>query len=276
MQDTIQLERSTTEDSSSKIRLGEYPYTYARVTVMRTLLIKPEQYDRLLKMSLPEITRYLEETEYKKEIDQLALNYSGIDLIEQALNKNIVKTFEKLRRISNEALLELINVFLMRKDIYNLKSILRGKFTTSSSKEIESVLVPVGMLNREDLSSLMKLDSMEDILRHKSVASVISFNYLKPYLEQLKNDKDIAKLENALDKYYFSSLFNFAARLPTGATIFKGFISTELDILNIMTILRLRREGISTSEIKKFLISSNDEREQRKLYYLFINIFGAN
>src|SRR3989338_2590745 len=122
MQETIQLERPSLKSdeivtqNNSKIQLGEYPYTYVRVAVMRTLLIKPAEYERLLKMSVPEIIRYLEETEYKKEIDQLALNYSGTELIDQALNKNIVKTFQKLRRISTKTLQKLVEIYFMRKD----------------------------------------------------------------------------------------------------------------------------------------------------------------
>ena len=82
-------------------KLGEYPYTYVRSNVMKSLLLKKEDYHKLLKMSLPEITRYLQESEYKREIDELAGRFKGIDLIELAINKNLVNCFNKLKRISN-------------------------------------------------------------------------------------------------------------------------------------------------------------------------------
>ncbi len=274
MQETIQLERPSlksdeivTQDNS-KIQLGEYPYTYVRVAVMRTLLIKPQEYERLLKMSVPEIIRYLEETEYKKEIDSLALNYSGTELIDQALNRNIVKTFQKLRRISGDALQELIDIYLVRKDIHNIKTILRGKFTNTSQKELASLLIPAGMLGEEALSSLVKLDSAEDLLRNKLTSKLVSFDYLRSHLEEFGKSKNIAMLESALDKFYFNSLLNFVARLSSQGILFREFITTEIEILNIMTLLRLKREGISKAEVQKFLIIGADKRQQRKVHDL--------
>ncbi len=271
MQETIKLESSSLKNeeivmqNKGMIRLGKYPYTYVRVAVMRTLLIKSAEYEHLLKMSVPEIIRYLEETEYKKEIDQLALNYSGTELIDQALTKNIVKTFQKLRRISTKTLQKLVEIYFMRKDMHNLKTILRGKFTKSSNKEIESLLVPAGLLTEDTLAALVKIESIENILRNKAIMQLISPEYLKPSLGEFNKTKDIAKLENTLDKFYFNTLMSFVARLSSQGTLFREFITTEIEILNIMTILRLKREGIPKTELIKFIISNPDKRQQRKI-----------
>ena len=77
------------KESRRKLSLGEAPYTYARVSVMRSKLLKRDDYNRLMKMKLNDIIRFLQETEYKKEMDEIAMNYSGIDLVEFALNKNL-------------------------------------------------------------------------------------------------------------------------------------------------------------------------------------------
>ena len=82
-----QLEEANNQ-SRRKIRLGFYPYTYVRTNVMRTLLLKKEDYHKLLKMTFSEITRFLQDSVYKKEIDSLATQYSGADLLEIALNAN--------------------------------------------------------------------------------------------------------------------------------------------------------------------------------------------
>lgn len=271
MQETIKLESPSLKNeeivmqNKGMIRLGKYPYTYVRVAVMRTLLIKTAEYEHLLKMSVPEIIRYLEETEYKKEIDQLALNYSGTELIDQALIKNIVKTFQKLRRISTKTLQKLVEIYFMRKDMHNLKTILRGKFTKSSNKEIESLFVPAGLLTEDTLAALVKIESIEDILRNKAIMQLISPEYLKPSLGEFNKTKDIAKLENALDKFYFNTLISFVSRLSSQGMLFREFITTEIEILNIMTILRLKREGIPKTELIKFIISNPDKRQQRKI-----------
>jgi len=86
--------------SKTTIKLKRYPYTYARVAAMRSNLLNKQQYHKLIKMELNSLIKFLEEeTTYKEQIDKLAINYSGVDLIEHALNENLVTTTEKLRRI---------------------------------------------------------------------------------------------------------------------------------------------------------------------------------
>src|SRR3989344_3714682 len=102
-----------------KIGLGFYHYTYARVSAMKGKLLKPEDYHKLLKMKLAEITKFLEESEYKKEIDELSLQHRGAELLELALNRKFQRAFEKLKRISPESLGTVVNAYLIRRDVWN-------------------------------------------------------------------------------------------------------------------------------------------------------------
>jgi V/A-type H+/Na+-transporting ATPase subunit C len=253
---------------NTKIRLGEYPYTYVRTTVMRTLLLGRDDYERLIKMSVSDVIRFLQETQYKKEIDDLAINYSGTELIEQALNQNLVQSFNKLRSISDSSLLKIIDVYLMRYDFHNLKTILRGKFTKTSPEQIDRLITAAGLIDEKTYKELSKIESYEELLKNRQVESVVPYNYIKFYLEEFKQKQDIAKLENAVDKYYFTLLLNFVSRLSTQGNVFKDFIKTEIEILNILTILRLKRENVATSDIQNFLISSNDPAQDRKIITL--------
>jgi len=65
-----------------KIVLGRYPYTYARVSVMRASILTKDDYHKLLKMSLNEIISYLQSSEYKKAIDELGIKYAGVELMD--------------------------------------------------------------------------------------------------------------------------------------------------------------------------------------------------
>ena len=68
--------------------IGPAPYIYVstRLRVRRAKLIPREEYIRMLNMSLPEITRFIQESEYKREIDELQHAFSGINLLEEALS----------------------------------------------------------------------------------------------------------------------------------------------------------------------------------------------
>ena len=68
-----------------------YIYVCTRMRVRKSKLIPREEYMRMLNMSLPEITRIIQETEYKQEIDELSSVFKGIDLIEVALSGTLPK-----------------------------------------------------------------------------------------------------------------------------------------------------------------------------------------
>ncbi|MBN2454152.1 V-type ATPase subunit, partial [Candidatus Woesearchaeota archaeon] len=93
-----------TKQKAKEVRLGTYPYTYARISCMKTTLLKKEDYARLMKMTPNEIIEFLQETTYRKEINELAIKYSGTQLVEIALNRNLEDVFAKLRRISKPEL----------------------------------------------------------------------------------------------------------------------------------------------------------------------------
>ena len=82
----------------SKLRLGFYPYTYARISVMKSLLITPDRWASLVKMGFNEILRYLQDSGYKEEIDALGVEKQNLAALELALNKNLMRTFKKLHK----------------------------------------------------------------------------------------------------------------------------------------------------------------------------------
>ncbi len=70
---------------------GNYAYATTRVKARKAFLFPRETYLKLLQMTVPEINRYIEESKYKQEIDELATRYRGIDLVEYALNLNLAR-----------------------------------------------------------------------------------------------------------------------------------------------------------------------------------------
>ena len=132
------LKLAEKQKQPKRIRLGSYPYTYVRTAVMRSSLFKGGDYNKMLKMSFSEIARFLQESHYKKEINDLAAQHSGADLLELALNRNLAESFKKLIRTSPNELGILIREYAKRKDIEDIKTILRGKFTNADEKIIES------------------------------------------------------------------------------------------------------------------------------------------
>ena len=248
-----------------KIRLGFYPYTYVRTTVMKSLLFKKEDYHKMLKMGFSEIAKFLQDSHYKKEINALATEYSGADLLELALNKNLSESFKKLMRISPYELCLLIKEYIKRKDIEDIKTILRGKFTNADEKFILRSITAAGTLSYDFLASLLKKESIEDVLKHNAL---VDFSFLKTGLKDLKEKNNLISIENALDKFYYNNLIQFSGTLPKEGALFKDFLLKEVEILNILTLLRLKKAKFGKEVVKNFLILSGDRVRDSKILSL--------
>ena len=241
-----------------KLRIGTYPYTYGRVSVMKTALLQPEDYHRVMKMGVHEIISFLQGTSYSKEISELAVKQQEVDLMELALNKNMGNTFKKLRKISQKALQSLISSYVMRYDVADIKAILRGKYTKQNPEKIEPMLLAAGNLTKDQLSSLMSRDGVEEV-----VSELEKLGYsLKEKLQEFEQTQRIGILEDALDQQYQEQVFAFASLIPKEGKLFRQFLETELEIQNIINIMRLKRAGVEVKDIE-LQLTSTSKRFQR-------------
>jgi V/A-type H+-transporting ATPase subunit C len=242
---------------AGRLKLGFYPYTYVRTSAMRALLLKKESYHKLMKMGLNEITKFLQDSVYKKEINELAARYSGIDLLEMALNRNLAASFEKLRMISPPELNFLINKYTERKDVDDIKTILRGKFTNMSVDKIKHSLIGAGTLSLDFLYKLAEMELKDIINNLKITKSSLLEKAYKGFLEE----GDLRGLETALDHTYYKGVLDFTKKVPKGGKLFRDFLNTEIEIFNIITLFRLKRENIDAKEIEKYLFAGWKNKE---------------
>ena len=249
-------------EEKGKIKLSFNPYTYVRTVVMRSLLLRKEGYQKMLKMGFSEIAKSLQETSYRKEISELSSHYSGADLIELALNRNLAESLKKLIRISSPEIKKIVEEYAKRRDIDDIKTILRGKFTKVSENEIDKSITAAGTLKMDFLLSLMKKESIESVLKSNSV---VDFAALKSGLKHLNEKNSLAEIENALDRFYYTRLLWFSASLPNEGALFRSFVLKEIEIINILTLLRMKKAGISKEQIKNFMILSGEKKSDSKI-----------
>ncbi len=237
-----------------KFWLGFDPYTYARVSVMKGELLKQQQWHSLLKMGTNEMLRYLQDANYRQEIDELGVEKRDLTALEIALNKNLVRTFAKLKRISDEKLQKVLSLYLLRYDMENFKTIIRGKLSNISDEEVIQLLIPSVNCTKEFYTQLIKKENIMQIIK-----SFPFYNLLKLQKENGNNNTELFEIENALDRYYFEELFELSNQLAGQGAALKEFIQAELDILNIKIVLRLKKEQFGLLEIKKHLIHPKKE-----------------
>ncbi len=261
----LKLKLKERQKEPKKIKLGFYPYTYVRTVVMKTLLFKKEDYGKMIKMGFSEIAKLLQDSNYKNEIDSLATEYSGADLLERALIRSLAASFKKLMRISSYEIGLVVREYAMRKDIEDIKTIIRGKFTNADEKAIMGSITAAGSLSREFLAFLLKKESIEEILKG---AGIVDFSLLKGGLKELSEKNSLAGIENAMDKYYYGHLIKFSKILPRQGRLFREFLLKEVEVSNILTLLRLKKAGMDKDTVKGFIIPCGDKADDSKIMAL--------
>ncbi len=236
------------------------PYTYVRTAVMRSLLFRKLDYHKMLKMSSAEIAKFLQEAHYRKEISALALKYHGEELLEKAVSLNLGNTFRKLIVISREPLASFIGKYAMRKDVDDLKTILRGKFTSSQPQEIINALTLAGFSEPETMHALARKNTIAEVIRENGLFSP---ERLAKALNDALEKKTMEPLEWQLDFEYYREVFSFVKGLEDNNAV--SFLYSEVEVANIMRLLRMKKAGIPGGSIKEHILLTGRPSIDRKM-----------
>jgi V/A-type H+/Na+-transporting ATPase subunit C len=216
---------------------GNYPYVTARVKARKPKLLRRDDFLKMANSSPAEIARQLQEGHYKREIDELGGKYRGARLIEMATRLNLSRSYTEVTGYATGELQQLLLLYLQRYDVWNIKTVIRGKFAGVRDEEIESQLIPAGALHTEELGQLVRLGSVDEVIER--LAKTPYGDLLREGLEGGKRE-NLARVENDLDKRYYYVLLKAVQPDNEPKRAFLHFLRYEADILDLKTILRLR------------------------------------
>ncbi len=229
--------------------MGNYPYVTARVRAKRALLLTWDTYAKLLVMDVNEITRFLGESQYKKEITELGLLYTGFELTEHALNKNRDSTYQQILKFSEGDLHDMLAAYLEREDVLNLKTILRGILNHIPAEEILQTLRAGGRYPPDFWKHLIDdSKTLEDAITHLKDT---------PYheiLEDLLPDFQLATAEIRLDAYYYAMLLTTIRPNSEANRSFHNYIHSEIDLVNLKTLFLTKYENVEPKVIRDMII----------------------
>ena len=237
--------------TEQKFRYKFNPYTFARISAMRSLLLKKEDYDKIMKMDTSEIVKFLQEGVYSQEISDAAIRYSGLKLVEVALSRHLQKIFLKLKLISDPSIEFIMNQYLKRYDFYNLKTILRAKQTGAREEEVRDLLLPVGSLRTEKLRQLFGKDTAREIIASSGVVNMKDFSSAINNYEQTHQ---LSEIENLFDYHYYIDTLQFSEKIPKEGKLFEEFFRHEFDVYNLKLLLRKIFFELPEDYVKKYVI----------------------
>ena len=224
---------------------------------MKSKIMPKETYPKLMNMEVDQILRFIGESEYKQDVDELSQHYAGPSLVEHALNQNLARTYRKLIDISYGEPQYLIAHYLRVWDVWNIKTILRGKQFGSTDEEILKYVISGGELRFHRIKELVALGKDEFI---ESFKGTIYYNAL--------TQDSLSDIENELDKAYYIDLVATKAISNPKSKSHKHlseYVRTEIDIKNIKTLLRLKLSDIDAKKISNLMIPGGERLGAKEL-----------
>ncbi len=236
---------------------GNYAYACTRVKAKKRFLLSKDTYSKLLVMDVHEIGRFLGETQYGEEMTKYTSRYSGANLVEVSVTRNLATTYSNILSFTTGHLREMVGDYLRRWDMFNVKTVLRGKTTNVVDEEILDTLVPAGAFSESYLRSLVAMGSVQEIM--DALVQEPSLAITPELAREVVDSKRLAKLEDYLDMNFYYDLLKVAKATDRADALFRDFIRHEVDVTNLKLLLKLKAERIPEDRIAKYLIPGGME-----------------
>jgi V/A-type H+/Na+-transporting ATPase subunit C len=246
----------------------DYGYINARMRGMKSRLLSHRSLDDLiLKPDIESLIIDLENSPYREDIIEAKGRSSGILCIESALRQNFIRTFRKIQEFSSneEEAKQYIAIFLHRWDVQNIKTILRGKNIHATAGEILECLVPVGELGDVTLKELLKQPDVKAVI---DLLATWQIRYAMPLTDsfpEFAKSKDLATLECALDRYYYSDALATVKAPTYNNNLIRDLLALEVDVVNARTVLRMVRDHVDPVDAQRYLLGGGTEFDEKKL-----------
>ena len=201
----------------SKIKDTDYAYSVSRIhAVERSLLDSGKIMQIAEAKTAADALRMIYDAGYKAEEDY-EISF------EQALDE----AYSLVYSMAPEP--EIFDVFLIENDYYNLKVLLKAEFI---GKNLDYLL--------SGRSRTLK-DKLKEAVRERRGGDIsdIFANAIDEALESFAKNKNAQLVDMIIDRACFEEMSKFAAL--SGNKFLMGLISMKIDLINIKTMIRLRR-----------------------------------
>ncbi len=256
-----------------------YAYANARAKALQSDLIPPSKLEALTAMKdFDEIAHELSLTIYKDDLANLSVKYSGADLIEEAIHRNLVRALRTVISLTPDDSKDVISLILGRWDIRNINLIIASKalgYTFGSQSDVflysshDFPLGPIaGELTYYDLKNLIDMKDLAAVVQW--VGSRLGTD-LEPYLEKYRADGDFGPLLLQIELTYLRRLVTSMHGRSGSDMRVLAALKSKIDEKNIVAILKAKQRNVNAQEVPKFTVEGGNIGRQA-----LADLFRAN
>ena len=247
--------------------LKRYAYSTARVKAMESTLIKKEEIEKIINSKDQEsIISILLQTDYKKELDQLGGKEKG-EILDFALSKNLASNVGKLITITPMEDKSITRAVLGKWDIYNIELAIDAKARKIGFEEISKYIIDYGPYNMASLKEAYEEESVEGLISKMMINSPYK-EMLSQALEAYWKRNNAIQASITIDKLYYQKLGLLMPRIRSLSNGAAKIIKLDIDMKNILMLMRSKKYNMPFNEIKDdFIPSGSIALEELRLIY---------
>ena len=219
----------------------EYTQAVVRTRVLETRLLSMAVIERMVdSKGIEDVLKILGETEYAKSIE--GLNRS--EEYEEILSSELKSVYELMYELTKDDIV--VNLLSLKYDYHNLKVLIKEQ---ALDKNLEELYIPIGTMDFKKV----KANYLSGNLRSMDSRFVKAIDSAKTEYESTKDPQNI---ELILDKHYFKHLYELARE--TEIALFIDYVKDLIDLTNIRTLIRLKKQGKDMKFLKKVLLDNGN------------------
>jgi len=216
-----------------------YAYAVARVRGMETRLLDRQWIERLLSETPAGVLKALGDSAYQGALAGVARPED----IEPGLEKAFAETLETIARVSPEP--ELIDLFRLRWDFRNLKSLIKASVLKMADGDI-GLAPAVGAVGIEVLRKAVEERSF-------TMLPAVLADAARAALDAYRDTSELAAIDRVCDAALWAH--SLATARAKGSDLLTAYLRTEIDLANVKTFMRMKDAGRDATDLAQTLLA---------------------
>ncbi len=224
---------------------------------MQGRLLPRARYDPLLSqpttaglLDLLKDSPYARALEWTAEIPDQASYPNEMARIDEAFRQDLTWCLAKLTDIASERPRTLLEVILLRWDVYNLKTVLRGIWVSATVEDILASALPGGVLGAIALAELARAPTLRAVAETLATWRMPLAGPVREGLGPLGEVETLQPVEFNLDRFTYSQGFRVVADGDENDRVVRDYLRFLVGKTNLLTALRYQQERTALSPIE--------------------------
>jgi len=226
----------------------EFAYSDVRVKAMKhSILGQPLIRELVDVKSVDEVIAILQNSAYKQPLIDASTRFSGVELLQKALNAELGDSLGRLLRAVPRRFKPILRAILQVHDIENIKILFAKKHFGQDISVFD--FITLGKQDADFLLELSRKGSLDDVVA--ALQSKEYYRVLLPAFQEFKKSSSLTVIFDSLDRFYFNNLMSKITRETSG---FKKLVASKIELQDMLIALRLKERGCE-KDAKKYLIN---------------------